>query len=69
MKVAIIIAILLLLPANALIADWTKDASADFDPLVDIKVAIKIKRARSMEGEKNYEIKIFIDGMKNETRL
>lgn len=41
----------------------------DFDPLVDIKVAIKIKRARSMEGEKNYEIKIFIDGMKNETRL
>ncbi len=69
MKVVILAAILLLLPANALIADLTKDASADFDPLVDIKLAVKIKRARSMEGEKNYEIKIFIDGMKNETWL
>ncbi len=41
----------------------------DFDPTVDIKVGVKIKRARSIGGEKSYTIKISIDGKRNESKF
>ncbi|KAA0012388.1 MAG: hypothetical protein FE041_03480 [Thermoplasmata archaeon] len=43
--------------------------SDDFDPTVDIKIGVKIKRARSIGGEKIYTIKILIDGKKNESKF
>lgn len=37
----------------------------DFDPLVDIKVGVKIKRIRSIGERRKYELKVFIDGKEN----
>ena len=41
----------------------------DFDPLVDIKVCVEIKRARSLNMNYPFELKIFIDGKENNTLI
>ncbi len=39
----------------------------DFDPLVDVKVCVEIKRARSIDGNYPFKLKILIDGKANIT--
>ncbi|HEC88531.1 MAG TPA: hypothetical protein ENI52_04350 [Thermoplasmata archaeon] len=39
----------------------------DFDPMVDVKVGMKIKRARNIGEEKRKNIEIFIEGNRNKT--
>lgn len=52
---------------NFITKNMTEISLNDFDPMVDIKVGVKIRRARNIGGEGKKNIEIFIEDNKNKT--